>query len=146
MKLIKNTFLICCILLFAQIGFAKDRIGVVDIQKIVNNSTEVKILKQQHNARLEELNKIILNAQSAIANETDAQKIVILQDKYNNEFNLKKNNIDNQYTTRLNCIEEKLRAEIAASARKNNYDLVFAKNNVFYGGDDITDLILKDIK
>ena len=146
MKHLKIISLICCILLFAQVGFAKDRIGVVDIQRIVNHSSEVQILKQQHNAQLEELNKIISNAQSAIANETDAQKIVMLQDKYNNEFNVKKNCIDNEYTTKLNCIEEKLRAEIIASAKKNNYDLVLAKNTVFYGGDDITDIVLKDIK
>jgi len=146
MKHLKNLGLVCCILLFAQIGFAKERIGVVDIQKIVNNSNEVRILKQQHNAQLEDLNKIISNAQAAISKETDAQKIIMLQDKYNNEFNMKKNNIDNQYNSKLSYIEEKLRKEIVESAKKNDYDIVISKNVVFYGGEDITDIILKDIR
>ena len=32
---------ICCVLTFAQVSFAQDKIGVVDIQTIVNNSSEV---------------------------------------------------------------------------------------------------------
>ena len=132
--------------MFAQVGFASEKIGVVDIQKIVCNSCAVKALKQEHNAELESLNAIVTEAQNAIAKETDPQKIVELQDKYNSEFNRKKEIIDSRYQSKLEQIEESLRCDIAASAKKNNYDFVVAKNVVFYGGDDITDLVSKDIK
>ncbi len=146
LKHIKSISVICCVLMFAQVSFAQDKIGVVDIQTIVNNSCEVKALKQEHNAQIQSLNKIVSDAQSAIAKENDPQKIVILQDKYTQEFNTKKEIIDNQYQTKLSKIEDRLKQQIAASAKKNNYDYVFAKTVVFYGGDDITDIISKDIR
>ena len=136
----------CCILMFSQIGFAGERIGIVDIQSIVSNSGAVKALKQEHSAKLQSLNAIITEAQNALANENDPQKIIMLQDKYNTEFNRKKEIIDNQYQTKLSEIEAQLKRDITESARKNNYDIVIAKSVVFYGGEDITDLISKDIK
>ena len=137
---------IACILMFSQIGFASERIGIIDIQKIVNNSSAVRALKQEHNLQIQSLNKIVLDAQNAIAQEKDPQKIILLQDKYNNEFNIKKEMIDKQYTTRLSTIENQLKQDIYESAKKHNYDYVFAKSVVFYGGEDITELISKDIK
>ena len=137
---------ICCVLTFAQVCFAQDKIGAVDIQTIVNNSSEVKALKSEHNMQIQSLNKIVMEAQNAIAKEADPQKIVTLQDKYANEFNKKKEFIDNQYSSRLSVIETKLKNEILESAKKNNYDIVLAKNVVFYGGEDITDIVSRDIK
>lgn len=137
---------ICCVLTFAQVSFAQDKIGVVDIQTIVNNSSEVKALKSEHNMQIQSLNKIVMEAQNAIAKESDPQKIVTLQDKYANEFNKKKEFIDNQYSSRLSVIESKLKNEILESAKKNNYDIILAKNVVFYGGEDITNIVSRDIK
>lgn len=136
----------CCVLMFAQIGFAQDKIGVIDIQTIVNNSSEVKALKEEHNAQIQSLNKIVLEAQNAISQETDPQKIVMLQDKYAQDFNSKKDFIEKEYSSKLSIIEDRLKQEIWESAKKNNYDYVFGKNIIFYGGDDITDLVSKDIK
>lgn len=146
MKQFKIFAVICCVLMFAQVSFALDKVGVVDIQTIVNNSSEVKALKSEHNTQIQSLNKIVMEAQNAIAKESDPQKIVALQDKYASEFNRKKEFIDSQYSSRLSVIESKLKNEILESAKKNNYDIVLAKNVVFYGGEDITDIVSRDIK
>lgn len=136
----------CCVLMFSQLGFASEKIGVVDIQEIVSRSSAVQQLKNEHSSQIQSLNTIVTNAQNAISKETDPQKIVILQDKYNAEFNRKKEAIDNQYKTRLSDLENKLRRDIIESAKKNNYDIVIAKSVMFYGGEDITDLVSKDIR
>ncbi len=136
----------CCVLMFAQIGFASEKIGVVDIQSIVNKSASVQTLKNEYNNQIQSLQSIVTEAQNALANESDPQKIVMLQDKYNNEFNRKKEMIENQYKSKLLIIENSIRQDIINSAKKNNYDFVIAKNMVFLGGDDITDLVLKDIR
>ena len=139
-------FTMCCILMFSQVGFAEERIGVVDIQSVVSNSSAVKALKQEHSARLQSLNAIITEAQNALANENDPQKIVMLQDKYNSEFNRKKEMIESQYQEKLSEIETQLKKDITECAKRNNYDFVIAKSVIFYGGDDITDIVSKDIK
>ena len=81
----KKSFLV----LFLLLGFAGnyayaegDSIAVVDLQKLVSNSSQVKQLKQEHSKKMEELNKIIINARGANANETDSAKIVQLEEKY----------------------------------------------------------------
>lgn len=135
-----------CVLIFAQVGFAQEKICVVDIQEVVNNSSEVQALKREHSAQIESLNKIVTEAQNAIAAETDPKRIVMLQDRYTAEFNRKKETINRQYDAKLAVIEAKLRRNISESAKKNKYDVVLAKNMVFYGGEDITKIILKDIK
>ncbi len=129
----------CCILLFSQVSFANDtNIAVVDLQKVVDNSTQVKALKKEHSTKIGELNQIISKAQAEIAKETDAKKIVEIQDKYTNQFNTKKAEIDKMYSGKLANIESKIKTEISNKAKADGYDFVFAKSVALYGGKDIT--------
>ena len=146
MKMVRITCVMCCILMFAQVGFASDKIGVVDIQTLVSSSNAVKMLKQEHSSQIAALSSIINEAQDAISKETDPQKIITLQDKYNAEFNRRKELIDEQYKTRLSAVENSLRHDILESAKKHNYDFVIAKNVVFCGGEDITELVKQDLR
>lgn len=121
--------------------FAADSIAVVDLQKVVGNSSQVKQLKQEHTKKMDELNKIIVNARGAIANESDPAKVLALEEKYTKEFNQKKDMLDKDYNRRLGEIEKNIKNEIAQKAQKDNYEYVFAKSVVLYGGKDITDEI-----
>lgn len=121
--------------------FAADSIAVVDLQKVVGNSSQVKQLKQEHTKKMDELNKIIVNARGAIANESDPAKVLALEEKYAKEFNQKKDALDKDYNRRLGEIEKNIKNEIAQKAQKDNYEYVFAKSVVLYGGKDITDEI-----
>ena len=117
---------------------AEDNIAVVDLQKIVSSSNQVKQLKQEHAKKMEELNKIIVNARGEISNETDSAKILQLEEKYTKEFNTKKTALENDYNSRLSSIEKNIKQEIAKKAKAENYDYVFAKSVLLYGGKDIT--------
>lgn len=121
--------------------FAADSIAVVDLQKVVGNSSQVKQLKLEHTKKMDELNKIIVNARGAIANESDPAKVLALEEKYTKEFNQKKDTLDKDYNRRLGEIEKNIKNEIAQKAQKDNYEYVFAKSVVLYGGKDITDEI-----
>lgn len=118
--------------------FAAENIAVVDLQKIVSNSGQVKQLKLEHEKKMEELNKIIVNARGEISNTTDSAKILQLEEKYTNEFNAKKAALEKDYSNRLNAIEKNIKDEIAKKAQQDNYDYVFAKSVMLYGGKDIT--------
>ena len=90
---------------------AEDNIAVVDLQKIVSNSSQVKLLKQEHNKKINELNKIVINARGEIANETDTNKILKIEEKYTNEFNTKKNHLEKEYNSQLSNIEKNIKEE-----------------------------------
>lgn len=140
-------YLLITLLLFS-VGevFAEDKIAVVDLQQLVSNSSQVKQLKQEHSKKLAELDKIIVNARGEIANEKDQAKILLLEDKYMKEFNTKKDALERDYNNRLSAIEKNIKTEISKKAQNDDYDYVFAKSVVLYGGKDITNELIKNIK
>ena len=139
----RKSFLILVIGVSMTMNYAQasESIAVVDLQKIVSNSNQVKQLKQEHAKKMEELNKIIVNARGEISNQTDSAKILQLEEKYTKEFNSKKTALENDYNARLNNIEKNIKDEIAKKAKTENYDYVFAKSVLLYGGKDITNEI-----
>ena len=139
----KKSFIVVLLSFFLACNYAQaeNSIAVVDLQKIVSNSAQVKQLKQEHSRKMEELNKIIINARGEIANETDSNKILKLEEKYTNEFNTKKSLLEKEYNAKLDSIEKNIKSEITKKAEKDKYDYVFAKSVVLYGGKDITDEI-----
>ena len=139
----KKIISILALSMFLSEGFvmANESIAVVDLQKIVSSSSQVKALKQEHSRKMDELDKIIVNARGEIANETDNNKIVEIEEKYTKEFNLKKNALENEYNNKLAEIEKSIKAEIAKKAKADNYSYVFAKSVLLYGGKDITNEI-----
>ena len=139
-KIMKKSLLALAIGVFMTMNYvqAEDDIAVVDLQKIVSGSNQVKQLKQEHAKKMEELNKIIVNARGEISNETDSTKILQLEEKYTKEFNTKKTALENDYNSRLSSIEKNIKEEIAKKAKAENYDYVFAKSVLLYGGKDIT--------
>jgi Skp family chaperone for outer membrane proteins len=139
----KKSFLLLMLSFFLAYSYvqAETQIAVVDLQKIVSESSEVKKLKQEHSKKMDELNKIIINARGEIANETDENKIIKIEEKYTKEFNTKKSLLEKDYNTRLASIEKNIKDEIAKKAKKDNYEYVFAKSVLLYGGKDITNEI-----
>lgn len=138
----KSLLLLTLSILFTNNSvFSADNIAVVDLQKIVSNSSQVKQLKQEHAKKMEELDKIIVNARGEISNEKDPAKVLLLEDKYMKEFNMKREALERDYSTRLSNIEKNIKNEITAKAQKDKYDYVFAKSVLLYGGKDITNEI-----
>ena len=140
----KKQVLFLMVVMFAIQNYilaAENSVAVVDLQKLVSNSSQVKQLKQEHSKKMDELNKIIVNARGAIANETDSAKILQLEEKYTKEFNAKKQALEKDYNTKLSNIEKNIQAEITKKAQNDKYDYVFAKSVVLYGGKDITNEI-----
>lgn len=142
----KKSLLLGVLLISACQAFADDKIAVVDLQQLVSNSGQVKLLKQEHSKKMAELDKIIVNARGEIANEKDQAKILLLEDKYMKEFNTKKESLERDYNNRLSNIEKNIKTEISKKAQKDGYDYVFAKSVVLYGGKDITGELVNNIK
>ena len=150
----KISFLFICLMAFAlgysvnniAISDTAPKIAVVDVQKIVANSSQVKQLKADQEKKLSEMQKTVQQAQSEISKEKDPAKITALEEKYRNQINDQKLALDKDYNDKLTQIDSEIRASVIEKANNLNYSLVLPKSMVFYGGEDITDVIAKDIK
>ncbi len=154
----KNTAKILSVALFAfVIGLATSnfavsdvpsnyKVAVVDVQKVVASSSQVKALKDEQAKKGQELAKFIETAKAALAKEKDATKKKALEAKYDKEFKAKREAIAKDYETRLMAIDKNISSIIDTNAKQNGFNLVLAKGVVLSGGIDITNEVAKQIK
>ena len=120
------------------------KIAVVDIQKVVAASSQVKALKASQDAKNKELTAFIKNAQADVNKQTDAKKKKSLAESYEKQQKREAN--VKEYTTKLKAADANITAQIGKKATELGYTMVLPKSAVVWGGDDITDTILKVIK
>ena len=122
------------------------KVAIVDIQKIVSNSSEIKALKTDQEKQVQAMHATIHKAWAEISKEKDPAKIAQLEEKYRNEINQQKLALDTSYNSKLTAIDNKIKTAVVEKARSMNYNIVLPKNTVLYGGDDITDQVSTIIK
>ena len=122
------------------------KVAIVDIQKIVSNSSEIKALKTDQEKQVQAMQATIDKARAEISKEKDPAKIAQLEEKYRNEINQQKLALDTSYNSKLTAIDNKIKTAVIEKARSMNYNIVLPKNTVLYGGDDITDQVSTIIK
>ena len=122
------------------------KVAVVDVQKVVSSSSEVNALKQERKTKMEELVKFVENAKKNIEKEPDAAKKKALEEKYNKELNLKRDNIQKDYAKKLAAIDKNITNVIQTISKQGNYNIVLSKSVVIVGGTDITDDVSKAVK
>ncbi|MBQ4078330.1 OmpH family outer membrane protein [bacterium] len=125
---------------------ANFKVAIVDVQKVVASSSQVKALKEEQKKKTQELTKFIETAKANLDKEKDAKKRASLENKYNKEFQDKRKAIAKNYETKLLEIDKNITNTINANAKENGYDLVLAKGAVLSGGTDITSEITKALK
>ncbi|MBP3925079.1 OmpH family outer membrane protein [bacterium] len=122
------------------------KVAVVDIQKIVANSQQVKNLKKEQEQKMKQMQATINKAQLEISKETDKAKIAQLEDKYREQLNTQKLAMDYEYNSKLTQIDNEIKSAVVAKAREMNYQMVLPKNMTLFGGDDITEEVSRGIK
>ncbi len=122
------------------------KVAVVDVQKIISSSSQVKALKEEQKKKSQDLAKFVENAKVSLDKEKDEAKKKSLEEKYNKEFQTKRSSIAKNYETKLLEIDKNITNIINANAKTNGYNLVLAKGVVLSGGIDITDEIAKQVK
>lgn len=117
------------------------KVAVVDIQKIISNSSEIAALKTEQEKQVQAMEKTINDARVEISKEKDPVKIAQLEEKYRNEINKQKLALDTSYNNKLTAIDSKIKTAVVEKARSMNYNIVLPKNTVLFGGDDITEQV-----
>ena len=121
------------------------KIAVVDVNRVVSNSSQVMALKKEQNLKNEELQKWLNTARADVEKQKTQEGKEKLAKKYDSDFQ-KKQAIQKDYTDKLQSIDKDISGVIAKTAKDKGYDVVLAKGVVLYGGEDITNAISKLIK
>ena len=66
--------------------------------------------------------------------------------KYNDEFAQKRGEISRDYNKKLQAVDKDINDTIAKIAQEKGYKSVITKSVVIYGGDDITEEVIKAVK
>ena len=130
-------------------AFSADlKYAVVDVPQVVAASKQVNTLKNQQNAKIQELTVFVQNAQKQLQAEKNADTRKALEEKLNKELNAKKTAMDKSYAAQLAGIDKNISAVIAQQAKTKGFDLVLAKGVVLYStqGTDITGDVIKAVK
>ena len=118
-------------------------VACVDVQKVVTSSPAVQALKKEQEKKAKEIITFVEKARKDVAAAKDEKKKIDLEEKYNKELLAKKEKMDKEYATKLKTIEDSISDSIAAQAKELGYDMVVAKTLVLYGGNDITEQVIK---
>lgn len=122
------------------------KIAVVDIQKVVSASAQVKALKASQENKNKELAAFIKKAQEDVNKQTDVNKKKSLAESYEKQLKTKREANIKDYTAKLKAADANITAQIGKKASELGYTMVVPKSTVVWGGDDITDVVLKGIK
>lgn len=122
------------------------KVAVVDIQKVVANSSQIKALKADQEKKVQQMQATIDKARDEISKEKDPAKISALEEKYRKQINEQKLALDTEYNNKLIAIDNNIRSAVVEKARSMNYNMVLPKNTVLFGGEDITEQVATIIK
>ena len=122
------------------------KIAVVDIQRVVAASSQVKSLKASQEAKNKELTAFINKAQEDVNKQTDAAKKKSLAESYEKQLATKREANLKDYTAKLKAADANITSQIGKKATEMGYTMVLPKSSVVWGGEDITETILKVIK
>jgi len=152
----KNKFLTIALCVFSLVAavsnFAQTetknepKVAVVDIQKVIDSSSQINTLKQEQQKKFQELSAFVQSAKKVISKEKKLTKRQALEDKYNKELNIKKIKMEKDYAAKLATVDKNINAAIEQQAKTKNYDLVLIKGVVLYGGEDITESVAQSVK
>lgn len=146
--MIKKLSIFLAVTLFlSSVAFAEvKKVAVVDVQKVVAKSAQVQALKRDQELKQKDLVYIVKKASEEIEKQTDPAKKQAVVQKYEKQLKAKRESNAKAYQAKLEAIDKSINNTITQHAKSLGYDLVLTKGVVLYGGDDITDAILKIVK
>ena len=138
--------LVCSSFAFTHVFAESGKIAVVDMAQLINKSSQIQALNKEENTRKTEIINIINKANTEIQNQNNDSKKKEIATKYEKQINAKRDAMAKNRKAKLEAINKNISDTIAQQAKMLGYDLVVVKGVVLYGGDDITDKILKNLK
>ena len=153
--IMKNNFwfIVACVLVFfvgynvndVAVSIPRYKVAVVDVPTILSKSSEMQTLKISQDKKMEELNTLISKAQNEIVNESDRNKALQKEATYRKQIESQKQQMEEEYNSKITKITNKIRTLISNEAKHENYNLVLPTGMVISGGEDITEQVVKKL-
>lgn len=122
------------------------RYAVVDVKKVVNSSKNVKELKAEREKQKEQVLNFVKESNAKVDAEKDSTKKEELKKKLNNDLKYMTNTFDKKYKEDLKKINDDISSDISKIGKVKNYDLILTTDAVLYGGQNITNELIKVVK
>ena len=124
----------------------KYQIAYVDVNKLVLSSKVINQAQTKRDNQTKEMLKWYDSANSEIQKQQSQEEKQALIKKYENELIQKKKSIKDEYTKEIAKADMQMEDAITRKGKELGYTLVFKKDSLIYGADDITAKVLPLIK
>jgi len=125
---------------------AGKKVGYVSVTKLLTASKALKSAEEQKVKQTTEMLKWYDTASADIQKQSTPEARNALIKKYEAQLTQKKKTIKDNYAKKVNEVSTQLNNAITQKSKELGYDLVFEKDSILYGGDDITASILPLVK
>lgn len=122
------------------------KIGIVDVQFLVNATPSVVALRQEQQGKLAALQQWVNTANGEIAKLSGEEEKKNLAQKYKVELSQRQQMMQLEYAQKVQNIDVELTNLIAKVAKEDGFDYVFAKGQVVFGATDLTPKIAAYLK
>lgn len=122
------------------------KIGVVNVKSVLSSSVTVNEIKKEKINSQKELNSLFVKAKEELSKEKNPTKRKEIEKKYLKMVENKKKLSAETTGKKLAMINNNILFNIKTQAKANNFDLVLTKEVVLFGGTDITNKIIQNVK
>ena len=146
----KKTILSAVLALSLAIGItasanAEQKIAVIDINAIMEQSTQVQALNKEQQTKMADLEKWVETVKKDVEKQKTQEGKEKLFKKYQADYLKKKADIINNGQIKMQSISDNIMTNIQKQAKAKGYDMVITKGVVVYGGEDITADVVKAV-
>ncbi len=122
------------------------KIGYVNVAKLLTASKALKAAEDAKTKATNDMLKWYDTASADIQKQTTKEGKDALIKKYEAQLTAKKKSITDAYLKKVDEVDKQLDSIITQKSKEMGYSLVFKKEALLFGGEDITSSILPSVK
>ena len=124
-------------LFLSQAAFA-EQFGSVDVEAVLQNYSKTQDVNVEFKAKEADLQKFVADARKSLQLTQNKHDRTVLETKYNKELQEKAQNLKKEQIKTLNVLQSDISDAIKQVAAKKQIKVIFNKNSVILGADDMT--------
>jgi len=122
--------------------FAKQSVGVVDMAKILTESRKAQEVTGDIKSQQDEIQQMITEARNKISSATSEEQKKDLDKMYTDKIQQKNISIKSEYDQKVTDLRNSIAITVEKVAKHKKMDLIFSKDDLVYGGQDITNEVI----